>query len=57
MSSLNDHQVYVLAQSPVLLYDMTNAKVLTVRFTPTKSDPCAYTHGSGDTLVILTWVS
>ena len=28
--------------------------MLTVGFTPTKSDPCVYTHGRGDTFVVLT---
>ena len=46
--------LYGLAQSPVLWYDTINAEMLTVGFTPTQSDPCVYTHGSGDTLVILT---
>ena len=27
--------------------------MLTVGFTPTQSDHCVYTHGSGDTLVLL----
>ena len=27
--------------------------MLCVGFTPTKSDPCVYTYGSGDTFVIL----
>ena len=31
-----------------------NAEMLTVGFTPTESDPCVYTHGSGDSLVLLT---
>ena len=43
-----------LAQSPVLWYDTIDGVLVVIRFRPTRSDPCVYTHGSGVTLVILT---
>ena len=46
--------LYGLAQSPVLWYDTINAVMLSVGFTPTKSDSCVDAYGSGNTFVILT---
>lgn len=46
--------LYGLAQSPVLWYDTIDGVLIVVGFKPTQSDPCVYTHGSGDTLVLLT---
>lgn len=46
--------LYGLAQSPVLWYDTIDGVLLVVGFHPTQSDPCVYTHGSGNTLVLLT---
>lgn len=44
---------YGLAQSPVLWYDTIDGVLVIIGFRPTQSDPCVYTHGSGNTLVIL----
>ena len=46
--------LYGLAQSSVLWYDTIDGVLVVIGFKPTQSDPCAYTHGSGVTLIILT---
>lgn len=46
--------LYGLAQSPVLWHDTIDGVLVVVGFNPTQSDPCVYTRGSGDTLVLLT---
>ena len=40
--------LYSLSQSSVLWYVTIDSTLLKVRFTRTKSDPCAYTHSHGD---------
>lgn len=35
-------------------YDTIDGVLIFIGFRPTQSDPCVYTHGSADTLVILT---
>lgn len=47
-------RLYGLAWSPVLWCDTIAAERLTFAFTPTQADPCVYSHGRGETLVLLT---
>ena len=46
--------LYGLAESPVLWYDPIDGVLVMIGFTPTQSEPCVYTHGSGITLAIQT---
>lgn len=50
-----EQSLYGLTQSPVLWYDTIAGVLVAIGFRPTQSDPCVYTHGSGDTVVTLTF--
>ena len=52
MFSKLKRSMYGLARTTVLWYETINAEMLAVGFTPTQSDLCVYTHGSGDTLPV-----